>query len=184
MFRKITFANIFFIFILIGFVLGFMVGISFKKDQPVKITTVTQTQTQTAQKTQIQSQATVQKDSTMMQQMNYTEKFFNKKGILMKELDYGNNMLVTAQSDSSQHFNEVNDIRSRSQIVVTTTETYMSRWWVGMNVRTQDILTPYILTKQPRDVNLIVEFRPWDQFYLFAETNYKFDSQIGFLIPL
>jgi len=168
---------------IIALVLGFLGG-RFSLNKISKQISSKTIQTKTIQNKQVITQATTQKDSNLGQRTSYTEKSFNKKGILIHEISYGNQMVASTDKTMKEHIVDVNNNISTSESKNTLITDYQSNWFIGLNVLTQDLKQPTNLEKEPQDINFMLEFRPFSQFYLFAETNYKLDSRIGFLIPI
>lgn len=168
---------------IIALILGFLCGRLFKK-QPTQVLTKTETHTEIAQKQEVSTQATVQKDSTLSLKTSYSEKFFNKQGILTRQIDYGYIKAETAQIEGSKRFTEVNDIKSNTQSFTTTSQIYGSSLYLGLNVPTSDFKNPSNIVSKPEEINFMLEYRPFESINFFFESNYKFETQIGFIIAL
>lgn len=151
-------------------ILGYTVG-RYTANKISKTTTITHSETTQVQKSDIVQQATVQKDSTTSQQMHYVEKSFNSKGILIHEIDYGQNQGASNRMEVSTQTHKVKVDAATSISNNTTIVNYESNWLAGAYV---PVTLDLDKMKNPKNLEFTLGYRVFSGVYLTTTTNYNF----------
>lgn len=155
--------------------LGFLVG-RFTANKLSHRTEVTQTFNQQTNTAQVSSIIENKAGSSQDDNTSYTEKFFNKRGILIHEIEKKHENRASELS-----FAKHADLSIASSTVTNTTSTnietsYQSNWTIGFFV-------PFKLHPEFQEVDAQIQYRLLGPVYLAAQTNYKFTKpMVGFLI--
>ncbi len=161
------------------FLTGYVAG-RFYKPKPSKIITTTQTNIVTEQKKEVITQLDIKKDSSTVKLSNYTEKFFNNKGLLVHEITHIENLVANStRTDVQSQINQTYLVKT-SQINTTTTQEYRSTLFLGLGIPANDLKKPENIIRNFEDINLVAEYRPWDKISLIGEVNYKLTTMLAF----
>lgn len=170
---------LYFIILAFGFFLGrFSVNhLSKKKTETEIVKTV-------EQKQEVSTQATTQKVSTLSQQTAYTEKFYSPKGILTHEIVKSTVSGASTNQDSTIELKQTSEMTSASIEKVTTIETFQSNWKGGITFPATYIYKPQNFVSNPQNIYGVVGYRLFRNFEVLGMVNYKFQTQISFMIGL
>lgn len=123
------------------FTAGYIIG-RFTTNKIVQKQEVTVSRKIEEQKQQVQTQATVQKDSTTVKITNKIEKYYSPKGKLVKVVDYSSTE-GTQSADSLFLESKVNlDTFKSSEQVQKVTTTYQPNWSIFYQMPIQNLIKP------------------------------------------
>lgn len=152
----------------------FVIG-RFTSNKISKITnTVQNTNVENKKSTQVDVSKT-QKVVATRQQTSYIEKSFNDKGILIKEVIFGENNgadMIESDRTVSRSFVQSKNI---SEMKSSTITDYKTNWGLGISIPTKI---------KPTSVNLMLAYRVLDNLYLTASANTNLketNTQLGFI---
>lgn len=160
--------------LLIIFSSGFMVGHNWNK---LKLTIqkkeVINQQINTAQVSSVTQDKVA---SNQIDNSSYTEKFFNKKGILVHEIDKKQENRASDSRFTNHTDLSIVNSEITSATFSTTEERSESNWLIGFSI-------PVKFHPDFQDVNAQFGYRLLGPIYVTAQTDYKFSKPtVGFLI--
>lgn len=164
---------------LFALILGFVLG-RFSAHKMNKISTKTETAQISTQKVDISAQESTQKDSTTRQQTVYTEKFYNGKGKLIHEIDYGTKSGASVLRGDLINSSQLYLNSGASKVQNITIKSYQSNWTVGLYI---PIKEKYI--NDPFNYNFQFSYRIFDGIFISALIDIKANRpQLGITINL
>jgi hypothetical protein len=151
---------------------GFLVGYNYHRYKLVKKETVNQQTTVTQVTSDIQNKVANTQDVNS----SYTEKFFNRKGVLVHEIEKKHEN--RASDLSFTNHTDLSEVNSQvTSATFSTIETsYQSTWLLGFSV-------PLKLQPNFRDVDFQIGYRLLGPIYVTGRSDYRFsEPRVGFLI--
>lgn len=152
--------------ILAALCLGFILGRMFA-NKISKVSTKTEIVSTVTKTEGISQQVETQKLATMSQQMNYTEKSFSKKGILLHEISYNTNSGTSSKEQHFETYKVQTAFTQTSDVKTSTVDSYQSNWIIGA-------YHPISLKFQPMQINLMLAYRLIGGIYIAGMTDVKF----------
>jgi hypothetical protein len=175
--REKIMKKIFFNVTIAVFICGFLLG-RYSANKLRKTVSISKIDSTESKKEEVQSHAEDKKSLTTAQEMNYTEKFYSKKGILLHEISYG--------SKDGAMVTETTRTRSRTQINsdshsiqnVTTASSYESNVLIG-------IYYPVSLSTNFKETEFSLSYRIFSSFYIVGMADLYFKkAAVGIMVGL
>lgn len=160
------------------FILGYFTG-RFISSSPTKITSKIETQSVSTTKQDIQTLATVKKDSATSLQTIVVNKSYSPNGKLSNETVTRTRLISKAKVDlvltKKVAINTHVAIQTKSETVTS----YQSNWLVGLSVPAS------INSMKMKDVRATLNYRLIGSYYIFVESDYQLKTpRVGILFPL